>query len=76
MNAFPDLTEREREVLDLLARGLDNAAIARRLGIAGKTARNHVSNVLGKLMVTDRTAAALKARDAGYGAEEGGDDEA
>ena len=69
MNAFPDLTEREREVLDLLARGLDNAAIARRLGIAGKTARNHVSNVLGKLMVTDRTAAALKAREAGFGAD-------
>jgi DNA-binding NarL/FixJ family response regulator len=71
MNAFPELTERERDVLDLIARGLDNAAIARRLGISAKTARNHVSNVLGKLMVADRTAAAIKAREAGFGADPG-----
>lgn len=71
MNAFPDLTEREREVLDLIARGMDNASIARRLGITGKTARNHVSNVLGKLMVTDRTTAAIKAREAGFGRDTG-----
>ena len=73
MNAFPDLTDREREVLDLIARGTDNAGIARRLGISGKTARNHVSNVLGKLMVTDRTSAAIKARDAGFGSDPGTD---
>ena len=72
-NAFPDLTEREREVLDLIARGFDNASIARRLGIRAKTARNHVSNVLGKLMVADRTAAAIKARDAGFGSDVGED---
>ena len=73
LNAFPDLTDREREVLDLVARGLDNAGIARRLGITAKTARNHVSNVLGKLMVADRTAAAIKAREAGFGVD-GGDE--
>lgn len=71
MNAFPDLTEREREVLDLIARGRDNAAIARQLGISGKTVRNHVSSVLGKLQVADRTQAALKAREAGFGEASG-----
>jgi DNA-binding NarL/FixJ family response regulator len=64
---FPDLTEREREVLDLLAAGLRNHAIADRLGLSEKTVRNHVSNVLLKLQVPDRTAAALKAREAGLG---------
>lgn len=67
LHAFPDLTEREREVLDQIARGRGNAEIARALGISGKTVRNHVSNVLGKLAVTDRTQAALKAREAGFG---------
>lgn len=67
MNAFPDLTDREREVLDLLARGLDNGTIARRLDISGKTVRNHVSNIFSKMHVTDRTQAALKAREAGFG---------
>lgn len=69
MNVFPDLTEREREVLDLIAEGSGNAAIARRLGISAKTVRNHVSNVLGKLQATDRTQAALKARAAGFGGD-------
>lgn len=73
LNAFPDLTEREREVLDQIARGRGNAEIARALGISGKTVRNHVSNVLGKLAVTDRTQAALKAREAGFG-DSGPDD--
>jgi DNA-binding NarL/FixJ family response regulator len=65
--SFPELTEREREVLDLLAAGLRNHAIADRLGLSEKTVRNHVSNVLLKLQVPDRTAAALKAREAGLG---------
>jgi DNA-binding NarL/FixJ family response regulator len=74
LGAFPELTDREREVLDRLARGEGNATIARRLGIAGKTVRNHVSTVLSKLQVTDRTQAALKAREAGFGVEPGDDD--
>lgn len=69
MHAFPDLTEREREVLDLIAGGLANASIARRLAISEKTVRNHVSNVLSKLQVTDRTQAALKGREAGFGGD-------
>jgi DNA-binding NarL/FixJ family response regulator len=62
---FPDLTDRERDVLRLMSAGLRNHAIAERLGLSEKTVRNHVSNVLLKLQVPDRTAAALKARDAG-----------
>ena len=65
--AFPELTTREREVLDLLAVGCRNHEIARRLGMSEKTVRNHVSQVLAKLQVADRTAAALKAREAGLG---------
>ena len=65
--AFPELTERDREVLDLLAAGLRNHAIADRLSLSEKTVRNHVSNVLMKLQVPDRTAAAIKAREAGLG---------
>ena len=64
---FPELTDREREVLDLMARGHDNATIARRLVLSPKTVRNHVSNVLSKLQVADRAQAALRARDAGLG---------
>jgi DNA-binding NarL/FixJ family response regulator len=64
---FPQLTEREHEVLRLIAGGADNAAVARRLGVSGKTVRNYVSNIITKLQVTDRTAAVLKARDAGLG---------
>jgi DNA-binding NarL/FixJ family response regulator len=65
--AFPELTDREREVLDLMAAGLRNHAIADRLGLSEKTVRNHVSNILLKLQVPDRTAAAIKAREAGFG---------
>jgi DNA-binding NarL/FixJ family response regulator len=61
------LTDREEEVLRLLARGLTNSAIAERLGLSGKTVRNHVSNLFSKLGVADRAAAVAKARDAGYG---------
>ena len=64
---FPQLTEREHEVLRLLAGGADNATIGRRLGVSGKTVRNHVSNVITKLQVSDRTAAVMRARDAGLG---------
>ena len=62
---FPDLTAREREVLDLVARGLTNAEIARRLFVSDKTVRNHVSNVFAKLHVTGRSEAVARARDAG-----------
>jgi DNA-binding NarL/FixJ family response regulator len=65
--AFPFLTEREREVLELIARGLTNGAIASRLYLSDKTVRNHVSNIFTKLHVTDRAAAVARARDAGYG---------
>jgi DNA-binding NarL/FixJ family response regulator len=68
---FPQLTEREHEVLDLLARGLDNPAVARRLALSGKTVRNHVSNIIAKLQVVDRTAAIIRARDAGLGGPPG-----
>ena len=64
---FPQLTEREAEVLGLLASGLDNAVIARRLGVSAKTIRNHISNIITKLHVSDRSAAILRARDAGLG---------
>jgi DNA-binding NarL/FixJ family response regulator len=63
--AFPQLTPRERDVLALLANGSRNSEIARRLGLTDKTVRNHVSTILLKLNAPDRTAAALKARDAG-----------
>ena len=66
-HAFPDLTAREREVLELLASGARNHEIARHLGLSDKTVRNHVSAVLLKLGVPDRTAAAVKARNAGIG---------
>ena len=67
--AFPELTPREREVLDLLAAGARNSQIARRLGMSDKTVRNHVSSILTKLQVPDRTAAALRGRAGGLGAE-------
>jgi DNA-binding NarL/FixJ family response regulator len=65
--AFPDLTEREREVLDLIARGYSNRQIARELVLSEKTVRNHITHTFAKLRVTDRTAAAVRARDAGLG---------
>ena len=65
---FPELSDREREVLDLLARGYDNATIARRMVLSPKTVRNHVSNVLTKLGIPDRAQAMIRARDEGLGA--------
>jgi DNA-binding NarL/FixJ family response regulator len=67
LEPFPELTEREREVLDLVARGLTNAEIARRLVVSDKTVRNHVSNVFAKLHVAGRAEAVARARDAGLG---------
>jgi DNA-binding NarL/FixJ family response regulator len=65
--AFPQLTDREREVLDLVAQGQANTAIAAKLGLSQKTVRNHVSNILTKLQVADRAQAIVQARDAGLG---------
>lgn len=69
---FPDLTDREREVLDLVAQGLDNLAISRRLAVSPKTVRNHLSNILTKLQVADRAQAIVRAREAGLGRAEPG----
>ena len=65
--AFPELTPREREVLDLIASGLGNAAIAARLGLAANTVSNHISNIFGKLQVASRAEAIVRARSAGLG---------
>jgi DNA-binding NarL/FixJ family response regulator len=65
--AFPQLTRREREVLDLLAAGHRNSVIAMRLGLSEKTVRNHLSAILLKLQVEDRSAAIVRAREAGLG---------
>jgi DNA-binding NarL/FixJ family response regulator len=64
---FPVLTEREHEILDRLARGLPNNAIAARMGISIKTVQNNVSTILLKLGATDRAQAVALARDAGMG---------
>jgi len=64
---FPDLTNREREILNLIAGGHDNADIADRLFLSPKTIRNHVSIIFGKLQVADRAQAIVRAREAGLG---------
>ena len=64
---FPELTTREREILDLLAAGLSNSAIATRLSLAAKTVANNVSSIFTKLHVADRPTAIVRARDAGLG---------
>jgi DNA-binding NarL/FixJ family response regulator len=63
--AFPTLTEREREVLHLIVQGAPNAVIAQRLALSVKTVGNYVSNIFGKLQVADRTEAIIRAREAG-----------
>ena len=65
--AFPELTAREREVLDLIAAGITNAAIASRLGLAPNTVSNHISNIFAKLRVASRAEAIVRARAAGLG---------
>jgi DNA-binding NarL/FixJ family response regulator len=64
---FPELTAREREVLDLIAAGHNNESIAARLTVSRKTVRNHVSNIFSKLQVAGRAEAIIRARDAGLG---------
>nr|BBD82036.1 LuxR family transcriptional regulator [Streptomyces sp.] len=64
---FSQLTSRETEILELLADGMNNRQIARRLFLAEKTVRNYVSRIFTKLEVHDRAAAVLRARDAGFG---------
>ena len=64
-SAFPDLTDREREVLELMTQGASNKDIAEKLVISGKTVSNHITNIFSKLQVADRAQAVLRARDAG-----------
>jgi DNA-binding NarL/FixJ family response regulator len=64
---FPDFSRREIEILTLVAEGLTNTEIGRRLELRPKTVRNYVSNVIGKLQATDRAEAILRARRAGLG---------
>lgn len=66
-SSFDELTRREREVLELLARGFDNTTIGKRAGMSEKTVRNNVSAILSKLDVHTRAAAIVKAREAGFG---------
>ena len=67
LTPFPDLTEREREVLNLIALGLSNVQIASQLHISSKTVGNHISNIFNKLQVSDRAQAIVKVREAGLG---------
>jgi DNA-binding NarL/FixJ family response regulator len=69
--AFPELTEREEEILSLVAEGRDNQEISRRLYVSLKTVRNHVSNILLKLQVADRSQAVIRAWEAGMGRDPG-----
>ena len=64
---FPELTDREREILELIARGRSNTEIANRLVLSPKTVRNHISNIFSKLQVVDRSQAIVRAREAGLG---------
>jgi len=67
VQAFPELTAREREVLDLIAAGRNNREIAGELYLSPKTVRNHISNIFTKLQVADRAQAIVRAREAGLG---------
>lgn len=68
--AFPELTEREEEILGLIARGKSNQEIAESLYLSLKTVQNHVSNIFTKLQVADRAQAVIRAREAGLGRED------
>ncbi len=68
-DAFPELTGREHEILELIARHETNPEIAKRLYLSPKTVRNHVSNIFTKLQVADRAQAIIRAREAGLGHE-------
>jgi DNA-binding NarL/FixJ family response regulator len=67
VRAFPELTDRKREVLNLIAQGLSNPEIASRLYLSPKMVRNHISNIFAKLQVADRAQAIVRAREAGLG---------
>ena len=64
--AFPELTDREREILILITEGFTNPEIVERLVLSPKTVRNHVSNIFSKLQVADRAQAVLRAKAAGF----------
>ena len=64
---FPELSDREREILELVARGHNNQQIATQLILSIKTVQNHISNIFNKLQVADRAQAIVRARDAGFG---------
>ena len=66
-SAFPQLTDREREILEQIASGSNNSRIAQQLGLSVKTVRNHSSNIFTELQVTDRAQAIIRARDEGLG---------
>jgi DNA-binding NarL/FixJ family response regulator len=68
---FPELTDREREILDLVAAGRNNQEIAESLYLSLKTVRNYVSNIFTKLQVSDRAQAVVRAREAGLGRKDG-----
>lgn len=68
--AFPELTEREFEILNLMTQHLTNIEIAEQLSLAHKTVRNHVSNIFAKLQVADRAQAIIRGREAGLGKKE------
>ncbi len=65
--AFPELSDREREILALIAQGHKNAEIAEHLSLSPKTVRNHITNIFSKLQVAGRAEAILRAREAGLG---------
>jgi DNA-binding NarL/FixJ family response regulator len=67
LSPFPELTDREREILERIAQGENNQGIAQQLHISAKTVSNHISNIFNKLQVADRAQAIVKARQAGLG---------
>jgi DNA-binding NarL/FixJ family response regulator len=69
--AFPELSDREDEIVRLIAQGHSNYEIADQLALSVKTVQNHVSNIFGKLQVADRAQAVIRARQAGLGADTG-----